>query len=378
MRKSTFLKPAFVFFIFSFCIAFSACKKEGSWKPGMPLPKEKVKIAVIHLNNINRNSNYDNAHNEGTLEMQRNIGLGDAQIVRKVNVFDGDLAMVEGIMRDFIYEGANIILATTFGYMNVCEKLAVEFPSVIFAQTLGYKNNNTNFTNYTLRFYEARYLSGIAAGLKTKTGKIGYVAAMGRENSEVTGGINAFAIGVGEVNPAARIYVHVTYSWFDPMGETEAANILIASGCDIIASHCDTSNPQHAAQKAGVWSIGYNSDLSSDAPDSVITSVIPKWGAVYTRFVESVINGSFKPSLYFYGLAEETVDVTPLNEKLAAPGTEAAILAARQRFKDGFNVFDGPLETNDSRIIGETGKTLPDNVILGGMDWYYRNVVIIR
>ena len=362
---------------FLLCIALGGCKKETAWKPGIPVPKEKIKIAIIHFNEIS-NSLYDYAHYIGTVEMQNKIGLADNQIIRKVNVFDNDLVLMEGVMRDCIHEGANIIIAVTFRYMDICEKLAKEFPQIIFVQTMGYKYNKHNFVNYSTRLYQARYLSGIVAGMKTKTGKIGYVAAMGKENSEVTGGINAFAIGVEEVNPEARIYVRVTHSWYDPMGETESANSLIAAGCDIIAAHCDSAMVQIAAQKAGVWSIGFNKEMSADAPDSVITSVIPYWKNVYTPFLESVINGTFRPASYFYGLEEKVVDITPLNEKLAAPETQAAVDSARQRIREGFNVFDGILEANNGTLFGEEGKTLSDAIILGGIDWYYQNVIVIR
>ena len=354
-----------------------SCKKETTWKPGTPLEKEKVKIAVIHINDpFLDSSGYSYAHEMGIREMQRNIGLADAQIIRKTNAFQGNLMAAEGSVLDSIAEGANIIIATSWDYMDICEKLAEEFPSVIFAHATGYKYNSLNFTNYSIRFYHARYLAGIVAGLRTKSGHIGYVASMGKDHSEVTGGINAFAIGVEEVNPEARIYMQVTYSWNDPMGETDAANALIARGCDVIAQHADTPNPQTAAQRAGVWSIGYNRDMSIDAPDAVITSVVSRWGNLYTRLVESVINGTFSPTLYYYGLAEGAADIMPLNEKLAAPGTEAAVAAARQRIiHGGFNVFDGILETNTGIFIGEAGKTLSDEVILNGINWYYRNVI---
>jgi basic membrane protein A len=371
LEKSN-MKLYVIFFALILAAVFPSCKKE-TWNPGMPLAKEKIKIAVIHPNEIDGSSIYDYVHYEGTLEMQRNTGLAENQIIHKINVFDDEPAAAEGIMRDCIAEGANIIIATTFGYMDVCAKLAAEFPRVIFVHATGFKYNNRNFTNYSIRLYQARYLSGIAAGMKTKTGQIGYVAAM-ENNSEVTGGINAFALGVEEVNPEARIFVRVTHSWYDPMGEADAANALISYGCDVIAQHCDTPAPQITAQKAGVWGIGSNRDMSADAPDAVITSVVPHWGALYTRIVESVIDGTFSPAPRFCGIAEGAVDITPINEKIAAPGTKVAVEAARQRIIDGFKVFEGALKTNSGRIVGEEGKTLSDEVILGGIDWYYQNV----
>jgi basic membrane protein A len=156
------------------------------------------------------------------------------------------------------------------------------------------------------------------------------------------------------------------------MGESDAARRLLALGCDVITQHCDTPNPQLEAEKAGKWSIGYNSDMSREAPGAVITSVVWNWGKYYAYLVRSVIDGSFTTAPYFGGLREGIVDITPLSG-FAAPETAALITAERKRMKEGaFNVFDGLMETNDGRTIG--GTTLPDDVITGGIDWYYHTV----
>ena len=360
-------------------LAFSSCRRDITWKPGQPLPRENVKIAVIHTNRIDADSVFDFAHHRGTFEMQRNISLPDSQIIRKINVLDEDLLGAEMAMRDSIAEGANIIIATSWNHIEVCERLASEFPSVIFAHIDGYRYNEHNFTNRGVRLYQARFLAGIAAGLKTQTGKIGYVAAWGTENSHVTSGINAFARGVAKVNPDASVYVWVTRNWFDPMGENYAANALIAFGCDVITQHSNTTAPQIAAQRAGVWGIGFNVDMSIYAPDAVITSVVPQWGALYTQLVKNVINGTFCTAPRFCGIAEGMVDITPVNERIGAPKIQAALQEARQRIIDGsLVVFQGVLQTNEGIFIGEEGEILSDYVIRSGMDWYYRNVVVMR
>jgi basic membrane protein A len=358
-----------------FCLAaFMGCRK--TWAPGRPLKKELVKIGIIHPNEINETSLYDWAHYTGTLEMQRELGLGNDQIIRRSNVFEGNTAETEAVIRECISEGANIIIAPSYGYMETCEKLAEEFPSVIFAHATGYKHNDTNLTNYMGRVYQARYLSGIAAGMKTRTNKIGFVAAMGRDNSEVSGGVNAFALGVEHVNPGARVFVKVTHSWFDPLGEDEAAKALIARGCDVIAQHTNTAAPQMAAQNAGVWGIGYNADMSVYAPQAVLTSVVFRWGAYYSHLVQSVIDGTFTTRPYFGGITEGLVDITPLAPELAGPEMDAAVEKARRGISGGaFNVFDGEMETNEGGIIGAEGATLSDSEIIGNVHWYYRNVV---
>jgi len=174
------------------------------------IAKEDIKVGVIHIGNPADGSGYTFAHDQGIVGMQETLGLEDGQIIRKNNVNDSDPTATETAILECIEEGANIVFGTSWGYMDTMEALAAEYPDVIFSHGTGYKSNDTNLNNYFGRIYQARYLSGIAAGLKTETNLIGYVAAMGQENSEVTGGINAFAMGVNSVNPEAQVYVKVT------------------------------------------------------------------------------------------------------------------------------------------------------------------------
>lgn len=357
-----------------------ASKKESADKGGSgfePVAKEDLKVGVIHIGDPADGSGYSYAHDLGIVEMQKELGLEDNQIIRKNNIPDADPTKTEQAMRECIEEGCEVIYATSFNYMDTCEALAEEYPDVIFSHGTGYKSNNTNFNNYFGRIYQARYLSGIVAGMKTETNKIGYVAAMGSENSEVTGGADAFAIGVAEVNPDAQVYVKVTNSWLSPTEETNAAKALIAEGCDVIGQHCDTPNPQTEAEAAGVWGVGYNSDMEKDAPGATLTSVIWNWGKYYTEATKKVIDGTWTAENYFGGMKEGLVDIAPLNEDLVAPGTQEKVDEARKRIvEEGFNVFDGVLETNDGKTVGEEGKTLDDATITGGINWYYKNIVV--
>jgi len=195
----------------------------------------------------------------------------------------------------------------------------------------------------------------------------------------VTGGLNAFAMGVESVNPDARIYVSVTHSWFDPSSERRAAQYLINEGCDVIAQHCDTAEPQIAAEQAGVWGIGNSVDMSGQAPNAVLTSVIWNWEPYYIHLIGSIIDGSFSTEPYFGGLADGMVDLAPIQRTLVVPETEAAVAEARARIvSGGFNVFDGEMETNDGQIIGTPGGTLSKSEIAGEINWYYRNITLLN
>ena len=210
--------------------------------------------------------------------------------------------------------------------MDTCAALAESYPNVFFSHATGYQSNGKNFNHYFGRIYQPRYLAGIAAGMKTETNKIGYVSAMGSENGECTSGINAFAMGVASVNPDAVVEVKVTNSWYDPEGEGQAAQALLDNGCDVIAQHCDTNNPMIAARDAGAWGIGYNSDMTAEVGDAVLTSVVWNWGAYYTQAVKNVLDGTWvigsNVEDYFGSMADDLCHYTLSGE--VAEGTQEA------------------------------------------------------
>ena len=373
------MKIAMVFILsIVFAVSLTGCKSNETvqWSPGQPLEISEVKIGMIYLDDAESGWSY--SHELGILETQKAFGLSDEQIIRKLNVSEEDASNIESAISEAIAEGANVIIAPSWGFMDVCEQMAAEHPNVIFAHASGYKQNDTNFTNYFGRLYQARYLTGIAAGLKTQTNKIGFVAAQGVSNSEVTGWLNAFAMGVESVNPEAQIYVSVTNSWFYPAGERKAAQSLIAEGCDVIAQHCDTAEPQIAAQEAGVWGIGNNVDMSGIAPDAVITSAIWNWGSYYTFLIGSIIDGSFTTEPYLGGLADGMVGIAPLAPALSTPEMADTIAVAKEDIIQGnLVIFSGEMETNDGSIIGTPGDTLSDSEIAVGINWYYHNIVVL-
>ena len=117
--------------------------------------------------------------------------------------------------------------------------------------------------------------------------------------------------------------------------------------------------------------------MQKDAPGATLTSVIWNWGKYYTEATKKVIDGTWTAENYFGGMKEGLVDIAPLNEDLVAPGTQEKVDEAKKRIvEEGFNVFDGVLETNDGKTVGEEGKTLDDATITGGINWYYKNIVV--
>jgi basic membrane protein A len=342
------------------------------------ISKDKIKVGVLHLSDPAEGSGYTYTHDLGIQAMQQNLGLSDEQIDRKINVDDSDKEATEKAIQECVDDGCNIIFTTSWGYMDATEEMAEKYPDIYFAHGTGYKSNGKNFVNYFGRIYQARYLSGIVAGMNTKTNKLGYVAAMDSSNSEVTGGIDAFALGVYSVNPEAKVYVKVTNSWFDPDAEKAAAETLLNMDCDVVTQHCDTEYPQTMAQEKGVYGIGYNSDMSKNAPDACLCSVIWNWGAYYTAAVQSVIDGTWDGSNYYGGMNENLVGITSLAD-FCTDGTQEAVDTAKEDILSGKNgVFDGVIETNTGETVGEEGKTLDDATITGGINWYFKTVEVVE
>lgn len=348
-------------------------------KAGMKtISKDELKIGVLYIGSASETSGYTYAHEIGIQGMANNIGLSDNQIVRKESVSDSDEKAIKAALQDCVDKKCNVIFTTSWGYMNQTEEFAEKYPDIYFANATGYLSNGKNFTNYFGRIYQTRYLSGIVAGLKTKTNKIGYVSAMGTDNSECTGGVDAFAIGVESVNKAAKVKVAVTNSWYAPDDEKKASDALIAAGCDVLAQHCDTTAPQEASQDNGTWSIGYNSDMSKETPKATLTSVIWNWSAYYTSYISSIINASYDGKNYYGGMKENLVSLTELSS-LCESDTADKIKEAKENIISGkFGVFDGVLKTNTGKTVGKEGKTLDDATITGKINWYYHNVSLIN
>lgn len=379
--------------MFVLCVSFTGCGVNGNVddyavntgygdsdtvKSSSGVSKDSIKVGVIHLSDPADGSGYTYTHDIGIMGMQQNLGLSDSQIIRKINVNDSDKDATRKAIKECIDEDCNIIFSTSWGYMETTAQMAEEYPDVYFSHGTGYMSNGKNFNNYFGRIYQPRYLSGIVAGMNTKTNKIGYVAAMGSENSEVTGGIDAFALGVYFVNPSAQIYVKVTNSWYDPAAEKAAASTLLNMNCDVIAQHCDTTYPQLLAQQKNVYSIGYNSDMSKDAPDACLCSVIWNWSAYYTAAVQSVIDGTWDGSNYYGGMNENIVGITQLAD-FCKSGTQQKVDEAKKDIISGkLGIFDGVIETNTGTTVGESGKTLKDSDITGNINWYFKTVTLVQ
>jgi basic membrane protein A len=212
----------------------------------------------------------------------------------------------------------------------------------------------------------------MVAGAMTRSNILGYVAAF--PIPEVLRGINAFTIGAQTVNPNAQVRVVWTKTWYDPATEKEAAKSLLDVGADVIAQHQDSPGPQEAAQEKGVYSVGYNSDMSAFAPKAHLTAPVWKWGPLYRQIVEQVRKGTWKSESIWYGMKEGIVDLAPFGP-MVPDSVRQKVLAKKKQILDGStDVFAGPVKDQKGTVRIPAGRTATDEEMLG-MKYFVQGVV---
>lgn len=320
--------------------------------------KDDMKIGFVHISDPS-DMGYTYNHNNGTEKMVKELGLKEDQIINKFNVPED--AQAATALRELAEAGCNIIFATSFGFEDYVIEVARDYPDIEFCHATGYKAEEAkaeglnNVHNYFGEIYQARYLSGIAAGLKTETNKLGYVAA--QPFAEVISGYDAFYLGAKSVNPDVEMLVMYTNSWNDPTKEAQVAQALIDKGCDVIGQHCDSTAPATTAQKNNVFHVGYNSNMITPAPKASLTSAVWDWSVYLEYAVNSVLNGEEIDLDWSKGLKDKVVDISELNEDIIAEGTEEKIEEAREKINAGdWDVFAGPLKDNTGKEVVKEGE----------------------
>ena len=323
--------------------------------------KEPLKIGFIYVSPVG-DAGWTYQHDIGRQAIEKKFG-NKISVKYLESIAEGPDA--ERVIRKLASDGYGLIFATSFGFMNPTLKVAKTFPKVAFEHATGYKTAK-NMGNYSPRFYEGRYLSGIAAGSETKSNIIGYVAAF--PIPEVIRGINAFTLGAQSVNPKVKVKVVWTSSWFNPGKEAEASLSLIAQGADLLTHHTDSVAIATTAKDKGVKAISYHSDMKKHGGDAQIGAVVHHWDKFYTSKVNQVLNGTWKSSSLWQGIKEDLVDfkVTgKLDKKIVAKINEQKQAIA----KGTFHPFTGPLKDQSGKMVAKKGEVLKDGD-LQGMNYF--------
>ena len=345
---------------------FTGCSSEKAANTNTNSTKDsKIKVGFIYVGPIG-DGGYTYAHNEGRLYLEKELKV---ETIYKESVKE-DKAEVEKVVEDMLEQGANVIVGTSFGFQEGLLSEAEKHKDIKFLHCSGYETAE-NMSQYFGKIHEMMYLDGIVAGLKTKSNTLGFVGAF--PIPEVIRNINAFTLGAKSVNPNIKVKVNWTNTWYDPAKEKDAALALIDAGADVIAQHQDTAGPQQAAEARGVFSIGYNTDMSKTAPKANITSAVWNWGPYYVKQIKAIKDGTWKSEKYWGGYEDGIIDMAPLTS-LAPEKAKELVDKTKEEMKSGkFKVFAGPIKDQKGNVKVEAGKQLSDDEVWN-INWFVEGV----
>ena len=341
-----------------------------------------LKVGFIFLHD--ENSTYDLNFLNAAKEACENTGV---DYILKTNIPEGQECYDAAC--ELIDEGCTIIFADSFGHESFMLQAAKEFPEVQFCHATGTQAHTAGVANYHNAFasiYEGRFLAGIAAGMKLNEmieageftadeAKIGYVGAY--PYAEVKSGYTSFFLGARSVCPTATMEVTFTNSWYDEALEKEGAQKLIANDCKLISQHADSMGAPTACEDAGVPNVSYNGSTISVAPNTFIVSSRINWVPYMEYMINCVKNGEEIATDWTGTIETGSVELTEINEAVAAAGTADAIAEAEAAFKAGtLHVFDastftvgGEALTSYLADVDDMGDFAPETEVI--LDGYF-------
>jgi basic membrane protein A len=325
-------------------------------------------IGALYVGSVN-DAGYNQAMHDSLMEVKKNIPC--VKILEAENVYEGPAA--ETTMETMIQQGAKLIFPTSFGHQEPAMNVANKHKDVVFEHAGGWMMAD-NFANFYSQVPDTWYVLGVAAGLMTKSNKIGFVAAMPLGWTLTF--INAFELGAQSVNPKAETTVTFTGSWSDRAKEAAATDALINQGVDVITMHVDAPGTViQTAEARGVYSIGFQSLAAQQfAPEYWITGTGFTFGPLMTQITQSVIDKTWKPQFIRCSLSEGCMALAPFGPKVPDDVKNNVNQALADLDAGKVVVFQGPILDQDGTVRVAEGQTLSDED-MGNVDWFVKGVI---
>ena len=275
---------------------------------------------------------------------------------------------------NMIAQGFNIIIASSEIYESDMMKLAEDYPEVYFMNAAG-TESAVNYASFFGRTYQARYLTGVVAGLQTTSNEIGYISST--PDPESIRQLNAFTTGVRKINPNAFVYVKYSGEKNNDEADRQATlELLNDHDIDVLTRHTSGVAPLEVADEKGIFTIGCNHDDSDIFPDTFLTACVYDWEKFLTERISECGRGKFNGKHYWEGLKDGVVSISPLTGNVRF-GTGEIVGSELNRILDGrFDVFYGPVTDNYGSVRVYEGENLSDAQLLNNMYWYVEGVVV--
>jgi basic membrane lipoprotein Med (substrate-binding protein (PBP1-ABC) superfamily) len=341
--------------------------------PGSSLAKHSAapfKVAWI-LVGPHKDGGWSQAHYNGMQYVQKVLG-SKVETTYKENIAVG--SQFEQTVGSLAAQGYKLIFATSYGY--VTPQVAAKYPNVLFEQATG-TYLARNVSEYFGAAEDTIFLSGMAAGAASKTGKIGFVVAY--PIPEVIRHTNAFALGAQLTHPGTSVRIVWTNSWYNPAGEKKAAQSLVSAGVDVLGQNVDSPATGQFAESIGVPWVGYDSDSSQFAPKSWLTASVYNWGLYYLKRVQAAMAGTWKSGFYYGSINDGFTKLARYGPGVSAK-TKALIAKYQAMIQSGkFYEFTGPLYDQSGKLRVPKGMRMQalkgGTNSLYGMNWLVKGVI---
>jgi basic membrane protein A and related proteins len=333
-----------------------AASAVGSLLPGMAHAQKPVTVGFLYVGPKN-DYGWNQSHAVAAQKIARMEGV---KLIEQENVPETVEAekVMEGMIRQ---DGARVIFASSFGYWPSVLKVARKYPDALFAHVgalwkEGDPKNTIGFRGY---MEEPHYLCGMAAGHVSKTGKIAFVGS--KPVYFIFNNCNGFILGARAVNPKITCQVVITGDWNNPVREAEVTNSLIDQGVDVIVANVDSAKVViENAERRGIWSCGYHTDVSALAPKGFLTGAEWNWAAG-GQFVKAWQTGGPYPNLLRGGFKQDMVALSPFG-RAVPEDVRAKVLRARQGFvDDSLKLYRGPLKDNEGNVVLKDGEVIAND-----------------
>jgi simple sugar transport system substrate-binding protein len=353
---------------------------------------KKLKAGFIYVGPVG-DYGFSHAHDVGRKFAESKLPWLETVFIE--SVAESDSARI--IDRFVQGEKVDVVFTTSFGYMDDTIKAGQKYPDKIFMHCSGFKQS-PNVGTYFADLYQAYYLNGLMAGALTKTDKIGYVAAF--PIPELIRHINAFALGIKAVNPRAKVHVKWIYEWYAPDKAREAAEALIAEGCDNLAFTEDTPavievGQEHSEKGQQIYTYSHYSPMQPYGKDSVVSGQLVDWGVMYVKILQDIYDGTWKNNDMWWLIAEKAailggsfdniinpkfvgelkmkmVDTTDFG-KISVYDLVVKRYEQMMKGPDVFDPYEGPIKDNTGKLKVKEGQRASKGDLLSIM-YYVDNV----
>jgi len=323
------------------------------------------KVAWIYVGPHN-DAGWSQAHDDGRLAVQKALG-SKVQTTYKENIAPGP--QLQQTVASLVQQGYKMIFGTSYGFFD--KKLAAKYPDVKFEQATG-TDTAKNLSEYFGAGEDTIFLSGMAAGAASKSGKLGLVVAF-----PIPEGIrhtNAFTLGAQLTHPGATVRLVWTLNWYDPAKEKKAAESLVSAGADVLGQNVDSPATGQLAEAKGIPWVGYDANAQKFAPKSWLTAALYDWGIYYTKRVKEAMAGTWKSGFYYGDIKDGFTLLAPYGPRVSAATKAKIAVKKAQLASDKFNVFTGPLYDQSGKLRVPAGKTLTVNDLYA-MNWLVKGVI---